>query len=186
MSAPLLMGIFLFLVFAPCLVAFGDGLEDSDPRDRDARDQEDADDFEPVCEFTPVPVQAFDAEAALAENFSIRSFPKGLSQRRLLLRDTEGGVRLTIMQLRCAAAELVRLGGIAVAHELALAAAASAAAMSSVRDAFAVAAQHWLAWAEARRAQNQHQRMAWETAPPERGPSRRRWREVLEPASQAA
>jgi hypothetical protein len=182
MSAPILIGIFLFLVFAPCLVAFGDGLEDSDPLDAEENLEGWLSADEVVLAISP----ALEAEVALAENFSIRSFPKGLSQRRLLLRDSEGAVRLTIMQLRCAAAELVRLGGMAVANELALAAAASAAAMSSVRDAFTVAAQHWLAWAATRQEQSQRQRVAWETAPPERGPSRRRWHEVLEAESQAA
>jgi len=181
MSAPLLIGIFLFLVFAPCPVAFGDALDESD-----ARDQEDAADWQPAYEPEPVLVQAMEVEIALAENFSIRSFPKGLSQRRLLLRDSDGAVRLTILQLRCAAAELVRLGGMAVAHELALVAAASAAAMTSVRDAFTVAARQWLAWSETRREQNWHQHVTWETGPPERGPSQRRWHEVLEPESQAA
>jgi hypothetical protein len=186
MSAPLLIGIFLFLVFAPCLVAFGDALEDSDLRDKELRDKEDPEEWEPACELEQVLFQPMEAEVALAENFRIRSFPKGLSQRRLLLRDSEGAVRLTIMQLRCAAAELVRLGGIAVAYELALAAAASAAAMSTVKDAFAVAARHWLAWAETRRELHRQQRRAWEAEAPERGPSRRRWHEVLEPATQAA
>jgi hypothetical protein len=180
MSGPLLIAIFLFLVFAPCLVAFGNGPEDAD------LDKEDPEDWQPAGEVAPAFVAATEVEAALAENFRIRSFPKGISQRRLLLRDSNGAVRLTILQLRCAAAELARLGGVALAHELALAAAASAAVMNSVKDAFAVAAQQWLAWSEARREQSQHERMAWETAPPERAPNLRRWHEVLEPASQAA
>jgi hypothetical protein len=89
-------------------------------------------------------------EAAIAEDFEIRSFPKGLAQRRLVVRDAKSGIRLTIAQVRAAAAELVKLGGAAVACELALAVATSAAAMTSVKNALALAA--WEAMEAARSA----------------------------------
>ena len=181
MSAPLLIGIFLFLVFAPCMVAFGESFGDSDVRDLDCQDN-----WLPMGEAHKPPVPCDWQELALAENLTIRSFPKGLSQRRLLVRDSDHGARLTIVQLRKAAAELIRLSGMAAAHEFALVVASTAAAMTSVRDAFAVAARRWLAWADAMAEQNHHRQLAWQKAPPKRDASARRWHEVLHPESQAA
>ena len=97
-------------------------------------------------------------ESPIAEDFEIRSFPKGISQRRIVVRDAEDGIKLTIAQVREAAVELVKLGGMAAAHEFALVAAASALAMGTARDAIAIAAREtmeaarsayaWFAWGD--------------------------------------
>ena len=159
MSAPFLICVFLFIVFAPCLAAYG--IDDSEgpddvyldkwrlPRRRSEH---------------PVPLQSMPSELELARDFKIRSFPKGLSQRRIVIRDTEAGVKLTIAQVSAAAVELVKLGGMAAAHEFALVAAASAAAMTAVKDAFAVAAREVLS--SARNAYLRHRRIAWDMSPP--------------------
>jgi hypothetical protein len=189
MPGPLLICTFLFIVFAPCLVAFDGGFGEDDypdhllpekwqrPRRRGA---------------DPAPMQAMLPELALAKDFQIRSFPKGLSQRRIVVRDGEDGVRLTIAQVRAAAIELLRLGGMAAAYEFALVAAASAATMTAVKDAFAVAARETL---EA--ARNAYARLAWghamqeecgrvwENGPPIAGELPvvdRRWRETSQAA----
>jgi hypothetical protein len=155
MSDMMLMGSFFLIVFAPCLVvllasSFSNSsssgevyLEKSQmPRRRGAG---------------PVPLQAIFPEAPIAEDFEIRSFPKGLAQRRIVVRDAQSGIKLTIAQVR-AAAELVKLGGAAAAYEFALVVAASAAAMTSVKNAVAIAAWEtleaarsayaWFAWGD--------------------------------------
>ena len=53
------------------------------------------------------------ADRPLAEDFEVRSFPKGLAQRRLLLQDRLGEMRLHIQQLRAAAWEQMRMAGLA-------------------------------------------------------------------------
>jgi hypothetical protein len=158
MSNSTLVFLFLAIVLAPCLVAllassFADGVSPGEiyvdkwrlPRRRGSE---------------PVAVRAMFAELPIAEDFEIRSFPKGISQRRLLVRDSEEGVKLTIGQLRAAAVELCRLGGMAAAYEFALVAAASAARMGAVKNAFALAAGEaletarnataWFAWSDPR------------------------------------
>jgi hypothetical protein len=182
MSAPFLMSVFLFIVFAPCLVAFGCGLEDGEspgevyldkwrlPRRRGVQ---------------AAPLRAMSPELELAEDFEIRSFPKGLSQRRIVVRDNQDGVKLTIGQVRAAAGELVKLGGMTAAHDFALVAAASAVAMTAVKDAFAIAAREVLASAVNA---SLRRRTAWDMSPPpielELPPPRMagRWREVTRAA----
>ena len=141
MSDPLVVFAFVAIVFAPCFLAFvawnfGD---DEDciyiEWSRSLR----------LLGKAPAPLQAMLPERPVTEEFEIRSFPKGLSQRRLVVRDTEDGAKLTIAQVREAAMELMKLGGLIVAHELALVAAAMVAAGKSVaaaaREAFA-----WKVW----------------------------------------
>jgi hypothetical protein len=193
MSGSMLIFGFLFLVFAPCLVAllagsFADGTYANGiyleswhiPRHRGSR---------------PVALSATFPEGCPAEDFEIRSFPKGISQRRLLVRDTESGVKLTISQVREAAVELIKLGGMAAAHEFALVAAASAVAMHSVKNSFALAAREvmeaahnafqWFAWGEMMAEESSGASRVWEEAPPRLAPlsvGGERWHE----ASQAA
>lgn len=173
MSDLWLVVLFAFLVFAPCLVAMigsgsSDGLLPSvvyidkwrSPRFRALK---------------PVPLQAMLPEQSLSEDFEIRSFPKGLSQRRLVVRDTESGVKLTMAQVRAAAVELMKLGGMAAAYQYALVAAAAAEAMGSVKNAVAIAARNtleaaknaygWLAWGDSI-TQDHTQTTLWESAPP--------------------
>ena len=169
MSAPLLISLFLFIVFAPCLVACGVG----DDEDREGRIYPDNWGFARRRGSEPAPLQAMLPEIAPAKDFKILSFPKGLSQRRIVLRDSESGVKLTIAQVRAAAIELVKLGGMAAAQQFALAAAASAAAMTSVRNAFAVAALEVL---------EAHLWVRREALPPPRAMPDRRWREVSQAA----
>jgi len=144
----------------------------------------------------PAALRAMQPEVELADDFKIRSFAKGLSQRRILVRDTESGVKLTIAQVRAAAVELIKLGGEAAAHEFALAAAASAAAMNSARDAVAVAAREaleaarnayaWFAWGDGRESTVAELR---DESPPRVRPAsipasivNRRWRETSQAA----
>jgi hypothetical protein len=48
------------------------------------------------------------AEESLVEGFVVRSFPKGISQRRIVVQDVVQGVRLTISQVRAAIVETAR------------------------------------------------------------------------------
>jgi len=169
----LFVGLFAFIVFAPCLVALV-GSESSDgffasiecadkwrrPRFRGRK---------------PAPLRAMLPELPVSEDFEIRSFPKGLSQRRIVVRDTESGVKLTIAQVRAAAVELVKLGGMVAAYQYALVTAASAVAMASVKDAVAIAARDaleaarnayaWFAWGDAM-TRDHTETTLWDQAPP--------------------
>ncbi len=138
MPSTVLVCLFLFIVFSPCLVAFGQQPADGENSgkiylDKWKRPGKRRD--ETIARQCCLP------EGTLSGDFEIRSFPKGVSQRRLLVRDDHSGVKLTIAQLRAAAVELIKIGGQAAAYEFALVAAASAAAMTRVKDAFAVAAR---------------------------------------------
>ena len=151
----MLIGLFLFLVLAPCLVAFLDGDSDRlfpDEWYLDKRHRRSG-----VDEFTDL-VHELQPEVSLSKDFLIRSFPKGLSQRRLVIRDTDSGVKLTIWQVRAAAIELMKLSGSVAARELANIAALSAMAMASVKNAVELAAREaleaarnayaWFAWGD--------------------------------------
>ena len=178
MSNPVVVFAFLLIVFAPCFLAFvawnmddGDDsiyIEQARPLGRLGK--------------APVPLQANLPERSLAEKFEIRSFPKGLSQRRIVVRDTEDGAKLTIAQVREAAIELFKLGGFIVAHELALIAAAMVAAGKSV----AAAAREALAWSAWNSSPSVELRddAAWDAGPPRFGPARVSgvWREVTRAA----
>jgi len=174
MSAPIIVFAFLLLVFAPCLmacVAWNAG-------DCDSSDEECVDLGRVLDRMGkyPAPLQAALPELPIGGEFEIRSFPKGLSQRRLVVRDTESGPRLTITQVREAAIELAKLGGLIVAHELALVAAAlvaagrtlAAAAREAIEAAHNVFARR--AWAGTEHAQSIP--AAWDAGPPRLEPAR--------------
>jgi len=176
MPASMLLMIFAVLVFAPCLVAlvvsespetFPEAMYIEKwraPRTRGLK---------------PIPLQATLPELPVSEDFEIRSFPKGLSQRRIVVRDTESGVKLTITQVREAAAELVKLAGMEAAYRFALVAAAAATAMHTVKNAVAIAAREvlegaanahaWFDWAEAM-TQEHVETSLWTQAPPKIAP----------------
>ena len=174
MSDPLVVFAFVAIVFAPCFLAFvawnfGDDddciyVEQSRRLRRFGR--------------SPAPLQAMLPERPVTEEFEIRSFPKGLSQRRLVVRDSDDSAKLTIAQVREAAMELVKHGGLIVAHELALVAAAMVAAGRSVaaaaREAFA-----WNAWHNSPIEQIREVG-AWDEGPPKFKPGRVTgvWRET--------
>jgi hypothetical protein len=156
MPDSLLICLFLLLVFAPCVAALlgGGAAEDTFP------DELFGDNWRRprLHGVLPAAQRAMLTEVPLSEKFEIRSFAKGLAQRRLVIRDGESGVKLTIAQVRAAAVELAKLGGEIAAYELALVAAAGAAAMTTVRDAVAMAAREalesarnayaWFAWGD--------------------------------------
>jgi hypothetical protein len=163
----MLIGLFLAIVFAPCLLAF----LSSSIADEAAPEELYLDDGNLLQRRGSAPAtrQAMLPELKLSEDLVIRSFAKGLSQRRLLLRDTDSGVKLTIAQLREAAVELVKQGGQALVHELALVAAAMVATGHTVvvaaRETLDAArkAYAWFAWSAA--GSGEHQ-AAWAEAPP--------------------
>lgn len=174
MSDPLVVFAFLLIVFAPCFLAFvAWTLGDSD----DSIYMEQARALGRLGK-APAPIQAMLPERPVTEEFAIRSFPKGLSQRRIVIRDTEDGAKLTIAQVREVAIELCKLGGFIVAHELSLIAAAMVTAGKSVaaaaREAFA-----WSAWNSSQTVQIRESG-ASDEGPPRFGPTRVSavWREV--------
>jgi hypothetical protein len=156
MSSSILVFAFLLIVFAPCMLAFdGWKAEEGDwgipNKWRGMR----------RMGRVAVPLQAGEPEREIGADFEIRRFAKGISQRRLLIQDTEDGPKVTIAQLREAAAELVKLGGMVVARQLAMAAALIAAAGKSVADA-ARETYAWMAWHDARTLPAE----AWDQGPP--------------------
>jgi hypothetical protein len=189
MSDSVLIALFLLIVFAPCLVAaLGNGLADSEVPEIVWLDKW----HRPKRGPRSLGLQAMLPELPVSEDFEIRSFPKGISQRRILVRDGESGVKLTIQQVRAAAIELVKLGGMAAAYEFALIAAAAATAMHHVKNAFAIAAREileaarsayeWLDLADAE-ASDRRPNHAWaeDLSPPAQIPMRYdhlRWRET--------
>ena len=167
MSDPFIVVAFVVIVLSPCILAFvawnlGDG-----------NDQLYIDRSRSLGHLgkTPPPQQTMWPERSVTEEFEIRSFPKGLSQRRLVVRDTQDGAKLTIKQVREVAMELVKLGGHIVAHELALIAAAMVAAGKSVaaaaREAFA-----WKVWHGSPMEQIRDMGV-WDEGPPQSSPNRR-------------
>ena len=174
MSDPLVVFAFVAIVLAPCFLAFVAWNFDDD---KDCIYVERARGLGRLGK-TPVPLQAMLPERPVSEEFEIRSFPKGLSQRRLVVRDTEDGPKLTITQVREAAIELVKLGGLILAHELALIAAAMVAAGKSV----AAAAREVLAWTlwHSSPIEEIRENGVWDEGPPRFGPQRVSgvWRET--------
>jgi len=150
MSDPMLMIAFLVIVLAPCLIALDSWTGDIS----ETTDEACLDKWRGMRRMgqVPEPLQSMLPEVAIAKDFEIRSFPKGLSQRRLVIRDAESGPKLTIAQVREAAVELVKLGGLAVVHELALVAATMVAAGKSLAAAAheamyaALHADAWQSW----------------------------------------
>jgi hypothetical protein len=189
MSDPLYVVLFLFLVFAPCAVAFlsGELAEGALPgtlyldkwRRPGLRGQR------------PQARQTMLAEIPLSEDFEIRSFPKGISQRRIVVRDAEDAPKLTIAQVRLAAVELLKLGGVVVAHELALVAAAMVSATQTAADAAREAletarnAYAWFAWGDAMAGEN-YVNKHWSASPPPYEPPVEIQPQVWRPVSRAA
>jgi hypothetical protein len=165
----MLILVFLFLVLAPCLLAFsgGDVLDGATPG------KIHLDKWKlPRCSADrPEAKLATFAELPLAEDFEIRSFPKGISQRRIVVRDTEDGGKLSIAQVRAAAVELLKLGGVVVAHELALVAAAMVSATQTAAEAARAALEAarnsyaWFAWGDAMAGEN-YVHTHWDESPP--------------------
>jgi hypothetical protein len=102
----MLLALFCLLLLSPCIAAFiGDELVEASrleelqgshwklPRWRRTKLAD------PVARAEEIP---------LAEGFAVRSFPKGISQRRVLVQDVVEGVRLTIAQMRAAILETAR------------------------------------------------------------------------------
>ena len=156
MSGPMVVFAFLLIVFAPCLLAF-DAWKDGE-RDWGIPNQ-----WLRLRQMgrQAIPLQAGEPERPIGADFEIRRFAKGLSERRLLIQDTEDGPKVKIAQLREAALELAKLGGMVVAHKLAMAAALIAAAGKSVADA-AREAYAWMAW----HATSELPAEAWDQGPP--------------------
>jgi len=175
MSDPMLVIAFLVIVLAPCLIALDSWVGD----DCDTTDESCLNKWREMHRMgqIPEPLQAMLPEAAIAKDFEIRSFPKGLSQRRLVVRDTESGPKLTIGQLREAAVELIKLGGLAVVHELALVAATMVAAGKSLAAAArevmyaALHADAWQAWSQTAIPASGVSG-AWDIGPPQFRPAR--------------
>jgi len=181
MSAPIIVFAFLLIVFAPCLVAYiAWSVGDTESSDEKFADRGTV--LAPMGRL-PIPLQAALPELPIGGDFKIRSFPKGLAQRRLVVRDMADGPRLKIGQVRAVAAELARLAGSIVAHDLALVAAALVAAGRSLATAAreAIQAAHNVlarqAWAGAGLAQAIDE--AWNQGPPRAEPLKMAtlWRE---------
>ena len=174
MSDPVIVFAFVAIVLAPCFLAFVAWNFGDDEECIYVERSRSLGRFGKI----PAPLQATLPERPVSEEFEIRSFPKGLSQRRLVVRDTEGGAKLTITQVREAAIELVKLGGLIVAHELALVAAAMVAAGKSA----AAAACELLAWKmwHGSPMEQIRENGVWDQGPPRIGPSRvtGMWRET--------
>jgi hypothetical protein len=150
MSETILIAIFAFIIFAPCLAAWG-STDLSDGRiyvDKMPRSQRRGS--------RPAAMQIWTPERELSEDFEIRSFAKGLSQQRLVIQDDDSSIKLTIAQVREAAVELVKLGGMLAAYEFAVVTARIAASMQYVKNAVRVAAEEMMAAAH-----NAHAWTSW-------------------------
>lgn len=156
MSGAMVVFGFLLIILAPCMLAL-DGWKDGDG-DWGIPNQWLK--LRPIGR-TPVPIQAGEPERPIGADFEIRSFAKGLSHRRLLIQDTPDSPKVTISELRAAAVELAKLGGMVVAHQLAMVTAVIAAAGKSVVDA-AREAYAWMAWHDT----SELRAEAWDQGPP--------------------
>jgi len=94
----MLVALFCLLLFSPCIAAFvGDELAEASIWDRFQSSHWKL----PRCRRPKLADPAVRTEEIpLAEGFVVRSFPKGLSQRRVIVQDVVEGVRLTIAQVR--------------------------------------------------------------------------------------
>jgi hypothetical protein len=99
----MLAALFFLIVFSPCFVAFfsEEPTEDSLLRERQIKTwtlprfkREKA--YAPVLKL---------AEEPISEDFVLRSFPKGISQRRVVIQDPMEGARMTIAEVRTMVAE---------------------------------------------------------------------------------
>jgi hypothetical protein len=147
---------FLLIVFAPCLLAF-------DLWKREEGDWGIPNDWKGMRPSgrMPLPLQAQEPERFIGAEFEIRRFAKGLSERRLLIQDAQDGPKVTISQLREAAAELVSLAGVVLARELAMVTALMVAGGKSIAAA-AREACAWMAWHESRELMG----AVWDEGPP--------------------
>jgi len=167
LSDPMVVFAFLTIVFTPCLIGFVSWASESEDLELCVGQGRALRRMGPV----PAPLQAMASEAEIAPDFAVRRFPKGIGQRRIVVRDSEAGVKLTISQVREAAIELAKLGGFVVAHELALIAAALVAAGKSVaaaaREALEAARNAYvrMAWSGALSQEHAAQE-AWDVGPP--------------------
>ena len=102
----MLIALFFLIVLSPCFVAFfsGEPAEDSLLRERQIKTwalprfkREKA--YEAVLKLEEEPV---------SEGFELRSFAKGISQRRVVIQDALEGVRMTIAEVRAVVAEAAR------------------------------------------------------------------------------
>jgi hypothetical protein len=110
----MLVALFFLLLFSPCLVAYigGELVESSLLRERQVRSwtlprfkRRNA--WQPVLKLEEEPV---------CEDFVLRSFPKGIAQRRVVIQDLAEGVRLTIAEVRALVAETARAARQAYRH----------------------------------------------------------------------
>ncbi len=173
MSPSMVLSLFALIVFAPCLIAHF-------VRQSSSGFLPDTLYFDGWRRRRNLGIEEFDLQPAfpelpVCEDFAIRSFPKGLSQRRIVVRDTEDGPRLSIGEVRAAAVELTKLGGAWAAHQYALIVAATANALGSLKDAAALAARDvlesarsghaWLEWGEIM-TQDHVETSLWSETPP--------------------
>ena len=107
----MLILLFVLIVLSPCVVAFVGGREEPvvELLIEVARDEAQ----EGWVEVPGVAQQVMFAETPLADRFEVRAFPKGLRQRRLVLQDCVGEMRLHIRQLRAAVWEQMQAAGLA-------------------------------------------------------------------------
>ena len=103
----MLVALFCLLLLAPCIVAFiGDELTEASRFDRLQSSYWKLPRWRRKLPLDPV---ARAEEIPVAEGFVLRSFPKGISQRRVVVQDVVEGVRLTIAQVREAIVATARI-----------------------------------------------------------------------------
>ena len=102
----MLVAFFLLLLFSPCFVSYlgGDLVESSFLGERQVRTWalprfRRAQAWQPVLKLEEEPV---------SEGFVLRSFAKGISQRRVVIQDVVEGVRMTIAEVRAVVIEAAR------------------------------------------------------------------------------
>ena len=110
----ILLIVFLVIVISPCVVAFVGGADAGLGWFGERKEVPRAEPEQAYVEPEGFPQQVMFEETQLADEFRVRSFPKGLAQRRLLLQDRVGEVRLHIRALRQAVWEQMRQAGIAL------------------------------------------------------------------------
>jgi hypothetical protein len=110
----MLIALFCLLLLAPCIAAFmGDELVEASRFDRLQSSHWKLPRWRRAMPADPV---ARAEEVSLAEGFVVRSFPKGISQRRLVVQDVVEGIRLTIAQVRAVIVETTRLAHAVYQH----------------------------------------------------------------------
>lgn len=103
----MLIALFCLLLLAPCIAAFmGDELMEASRFDRLQSSHWKLPRWRRTIPADPI---AHAEEIPLADGFVVRSFPKGISQRRVVVQDVVEGVRLTIAQVRAAIVQTTRV-----------------------------------------------------------------------------